>query len=56
LECGQGSLAIAFTASIIPAYQRMGLEFMPPLYEGTILYMPTALPGLSITQAGALWS
>jgi Cu(I)/Ag(I) efflux system membrane protein CusA/SilA len=32
----------------------MGSEFMPPLYEGTILYMPTTLPGISVTEAGAL--
>jgi Cu(I)/Ag(I) efflux system membrane protein CusA/SilA len=38
----------------IPAYQRLGHEFMPPLNEGTILYMPTTLPGISATQAQAL--
>ena len=27
---------------------------MPPLYEGTILYMPTTLPGISVTEAGML--
>ena len=32
---------------------QLGSEFMPPLNEGTILYMPTALPGMSITQARA---
>jgi Cu(I)/Ag(I) efflux system membrane protein CusA/SilA len=32
----------------------MGAEFMPPLYEGTILYMPTTFPGLSVTEAGML--
>jgi Cu(I)/Ag(I) efflux system membrane protein CusA/SilA len=30
---------------------RMGTEFMPPLYEGDLLYMPTTLPGLSVTKA-----
>lgn len=30
---------------------RMGSEFMPPLYEGDLLYMPTTLPGLSIDEA-----
>ncbi|MGB1548565.1 MAG: efflux RND transporter permease subunit, partial [Alphaproteobacteria bacterium] len=35
----------------IPIFQRLGNEFMPPLNEGTILYMPTALPGMSITDA-----
>jgi Cu(I)/Ag(I) efflux system membrane protein CusA/SilA len=31
--------------------QKLGSEFMPPLYEGALLYMPTAPPGLSITEA-----
>ncbi len=30
---------------------RLGSEFMPPLYEGDLLYMPTTLPGISITKA-----
>jgi Cu(I)/Ag(I) efflux system membrane protein CusA/SilA len=47
-------LAIACAVSIIPALQRLGSEFMPPLYEGAILYMPTTLPGLSVTQASML--
>ncbi len=47
-------LAIGLTVTIIPAFQRMGTEFMPPLYEGTILYMPTTLPGISVTQASML--
>jgi len=47
-------LAIGLTATVIPAFQRMGTEFMPPLYEGTILYMPTTLPGISVTQASML--
>jgi len=46
--------AIVLMGSIVPLYQRMGSEFMPPLYEGTMLYMPTTLPGLSITEAGRL--
>ena len=33
---------------------RMGSEFMPPLNEGDLLYMPTTLPGISITEAKAL--
>ena len=47
-------LALGLTLTIIPAFQRMGTEFMPPLYEGTILYMPTTLPGISVTQASML--
>ncbi|MBI4455840.1 MAG: efflux RND transporter permease subunit [Acidobacteria bacterium] len=35
----------------IPVYQKLGSEFMPPLNEGTILYMPITLPGISITEA-----
>ncbi|MFO0772695.1 MAG: CusA/CzcA family heavy metal efflux RND transporter [Nitrospiraceae bacterium] len=46
--------ALALMASVVPLYQQMGSEFMPPLYEGTILYMPTTLPGLSITEAGRM--
>jgi len=47
-------MAIGLTVTVIPAFQRMGTEFMPPLYEGTILYMPTTLPGISVTQASML--
>jgi len=39
--------------TLIP-YARIGSEFMPPLDEGTLLYMPTALPGLSAGKAGQL--
>ncbi len=46
--------AIMLMASTVPIYQQMGSEFMPPLYEGTILYMPTTLPGLSVTEASRL--
>ncbi len=41
-------LAMALT---VPAFMRLGSEFMPPLNEGAILYMPTAPPGMSITEA-----
>ncbi len=47
-------LAVGLMVSIVPLYLRMGSEFMPPLYEGTILYMPTTLPGLSVTEASRL--
>jgi Cu(I)/Ag(I) efflux system membrane protein CusA/SilA len=40
--------------STVPAYLGLGHEFMPPLNEGTILYMPTTLPGLSVTEASRL--
>jgi len=32
-------------------WKKIGSEFMPPLYEGTILYMPTTLPGISVARA-----
>ena len=35
----------------LPIYLKLGSEFMPPLNEGTILYMPTTMPGISITEA-----
>ncbi len=35
-------------------YSKLGSEFMPPLYEGDLLYMPTTLPGISITKAREL--
>ncbi len=35
----------------VPVYLRLGSEFMPPLNEGTLLYMPSTLPGLSQTEA-----
>ncbi|HVR84947.1 MAG TPA: efflux RND transporter permease subunit, partial [Planctomycetota bacterium] len=38
-------------ATAAPAFMSLGSEFMPPLNEGSILYMPTALPGVSITEA-----
>lgn len=47
-------LAVALTLGTIPAFLGLGSEFMPPLYEGTILYMPTTLPGLSVTEASRL--
>jgi len=45
--------AVLIVLATIPVYLRLGSEFMPPLNEGTILYMPTALPGMSVTQAKA---
>ena len=38
----------------IPLYFKLGSQFMPALYEGSALYMPTALPGISIQQATLL--
>ena len=48
------ALAIIIVATTVPVYLRLGHEFMPPLNEGTILYMPTTLPGISVTEAQKL--
>jgi len=45
-----GVSALIVVLTFIP-YSRLGSEFMPPLYEGDLLYMPTTLPGISITKA-----
>jgi Cu(I)/Ag(I) efflux system membrane protein CusA/SilA len=45
------AIAVVIVASSIPIYKKLGSEFMPPLNEGTILYMPTTLPTISITEA-----
>lgn len=45
--------ALALAVTIVPA-TRLGGEFMPPMEEGDILYMPTALPGLSSARASEL--
>ena len=47
-------LNLLFLVITLPIAWRIGSQFMPPLYEGSSLYMPTALPGISITQASAL--
>lgn len=46
--------AILLMLATVPVYFHLGSEFMPPLNEGTILYMPTTLPGLSVTEAANL--
>src|SRR5439155_1172950 len=48
------ALAVLMLLVTIPAFTRLGSEFMPPLNEGMIFYMPTTLPGISVTQAGRL--
>jgi Cu(I)/Ag(I) efflux system membrane protein CusA/SilA len=45
-------LAVLMVVAAIPAFERLGSEFMPPLNEGSILYMPITLPGISVTEAG----
>lgn len=43
--------ALVLIAVTVPIYFQMGSEFMPPLDEGSILYMPSTMPGLSVTEA-----
>ncbi len=44
--------AVALVLTTIPVYLKLGSEFMPPLREGTILYMPSAVePGMSVSEA-----
>jgi copper/silver efflux system protein len=45
---------LLFLAVTLPLAVYIGSQFMPPLYEGSALYMPTALPGISIGQASQL--
>jgi copper/silver efflux system protein len=47
-------VAVLLIAITIPAYLRLGSEFMPPLDEGSLLYMPSTAPGISITEAQKL--
>jgi len=47
-------IALLATAATVLPYSRLGSEFMPPLDEGDLLYMPTTLPGISITKAREL--
>lgn len=42
--------ALVLIASALLPFSRLGSEFMPPLYEGELLYMPTTLPGVSSTK------
>ena len=44
-------IAILLVASTVPVYLGLGSEFFPPLDEGSLLYMPTTPPGLSVTGA-----
>jgi Cu(I)/Ag(I) efflux system membrane protein CusA/SilA len=47
-------LNLLFLVVTLPLALHVGSQFMPPLFEGSSLYMPTALPGISITQASQL--
>jgi Cu(I)/Ag(I) efflux system membrane protein CusA/SilA len=46
--------AVALVLLTVPVFERLGSEFMPPLDEGSLLYMPSTLPGISVTQAQQL--
>jgi copper/silver efflux system protein len=46
--------AVALVAVTAPVYQHLGSEFMPPLDEGALLFMPTTLPGISLAEAQRL--
>ncbi|MFL5399526.1 MAG: efflux RND transporter permease subunit, partial [Myxococcales bacterium] len=54
----RGTLVIAGAVTVvvltIPIYRQLGSEFMPPLDEGSLLYMPTTMPGISIAEAQKL--
>lgn len=48
------ALNLIFLALTLPLALKIGSQFMPPLFEGSALYMPSALPGISIGQASQL--
>jgi len=56
LRFPKGTLAVAAVLLVLTAIPltRLGGEFMPPLDEGDLLYMPSALPGLSVSKASEL--
>jgi Cu(I)/Ag(I) efflux system membrane protein CusA/SilA len=47
-------IAAILLAASVPVYEKLGSEFMPPLNEGTILYMPLGFPGQSVTESTRL--
>ncbi len=46
--------AVLLVLATAPVFQRLGSEFMPPLDEGSLFYMPTTMPGISIAEAQKL--
>ena len=56
LQNKKATLAVAIFVCIVSAYpaMKLGSEFMPTLNEGTLFYMPTSLPGMSVTKAAEL--
>ena len=47
-------VALLLVLTTIPVYFQLGSEFMPPLDEGSLLYMPTTVPGISVAEAQQL--
>ncbi len=47
-------IALLLILVTVPAFLSLGSEFMPPLEEGTLFYMPTTMPGISVTEAQRL--
>lgn len=47
-------IAVLIVALTVPVFFKLGSEFMPPLDEGVLLYMPTTMPGISVTEASKL--
>jgi Cu(I)/Ag(I) efflux system membrane protein CusA/SilA len=50
------ALAVLIVGTTVPVYLKLGHEFMPPLNEGGLLYMPTTFPGIAVTEAQRLMS
>ena len=47
-------MALVLVVSTVPVFMRLGSEFMPPLNEGSLLFMPTAVPGMPVTEAAKI--
>jgi len=45
-------IAVVILAATVYPYAKLGTEFMPPLFEGTLFYMPVTAPGISVSEAG----
>ncbi|MBI4911657.1 MAG: efflux RND transporter permease subunit [Acidobacteria bacterium] len=56
LRHSRATIAVAalLVLATVPVFMKLGSEFMPPLNEGTLLYMPSTLPGLSQTEAARI--
>jgi copper/silver efflux system protein len=46
--------AVLLVAATVPTFRKLGSEFMPPLDEGALLFMPTTVPGISVAEAQRL--